>query len=313
MKNIRSLPAGVALAMALSMARADQPISGEQFMQQFGVDLETVEITVETLAPGVHVLFGAGGNVLVSIGDDGVLIVDDQFPPIVPKLEAAIRELGGGAVDFAVNTHWHFDHADGNLVLGEQGTWIVAHEKSREMLTADRRINLVSRVVAQPAYPRHALPVITFDTGIRFHLNGDTIDVMHFAPAHTTGDAAVLLREANVVHMGDVFRAGGYPFIDADNGGSIDGVVEFCEAVIAETNAATTVVPGHGNVATQADLVAYAGMLRVVRDRIAALVAEGATLEDVAAAAPTRDFDETYGNPALLVDRAYASLVSSPD
>ena len=297
-------PAAVAMA-------DNEPISGEQFMQQFGVDFDTVEVRSEALAPGVHVLFGAGGNVLVSHGEDGVLIVDDQFPPVVPKLATAIRELGGGGIDFVVNTHWHFDHADGNLALGEQGSWIVAHENSRTMLTADRRINLVSQVVAQPAYPRHALPVITFEDRIRFHLNGETIDVMHFAPAHTSGDAAVLLREANVVHMGDVFRAGGYPFIDADNGGSIDGLIAFCDAVIAETDADTIVVPGHGAVASQPDLVAYVGMLRDVRGRIAALVAAGATLEDVVAAKPTENWDAAYGNPGLLIDRAYTSLARS--
>ncbi len=308
----RLLPAILSAAGATS-AVADQPLTGEEFMRQVGVDLETVEVRTETLAPGVHVLFGAGGNVLASIGEDGVLIVDDQFPPVVPKLEAAIGELGGGEIDFVVNTHWHFDHAKGNQVLGAEGSWIVAHENSREMLTADRRINLVSRVVAQPAYPRRALPVITFDSGIRFHLNGDTIDVMHFAPAHTSGDAAVLLREANVVHMGDVFRAGGYPFIDADNGGSIDGLIEFVDGVLAQTNVSTVVVPGHGEVASQADLLAYAAMLRKVRARIARLIADGATLDEVIAAAPTAEFDEAYGNPALLVDRAYASLVKLRD
>ena len=141
-----------------------------------------------------HVLFGVGGNILVSIGANGVLIVDDQFPQMVPKYKATIGELGGGAVNFAINTHWHFDHADGNQVLGPEGTWLVAQENSRQMMTKNNVINLVSAKRDQPAYAETALPVLTYDDAMRFHFNGERIDLMHFGPAHTTGDTAVIFR-----------------------------------------------------------------------------------------------------------------------
>ncbi len=274
----------------------------------FGWNLAEVEITAERLNDRLHVLFGAGGNVLVSSGDDGVLLVDDQFPELVPKLEAAITELGGGAVDFVVNTHWHFDHADGNLALGPKGAWLVSQANSREMMLDTHVIDLVALQYTQQAYPHEALPVITYDRAMQFHFNGERIDLMHFGPAHTTGDTAAIFRGSNVVHLGDVFNNAGYPFIDVGNGGDLDGVIAFCQAVLAEIDENTVVVPGHGPVTDYEQLGAYVAMLQTVRDRIAKLVGEGAGLEAVIAAEPTKDFDEKYGDPALLVNRAYFSL-----
>src|SRR5690349_1453440 len=154
--------------------------------------LKTTPITTQKIADNFHVLFGVGGNIIVSIGANGVLIVDDQFPQMVPKYKAKIAELGGGAVNFAINTHWHFDHADGNQVLGPEGTWLVAHETSRQMMTKNNVINLVSSKRDQPAYAATALPVLTYDDAMRFHFNGERIDLVHFGPAHTMGDTAVI-------------------------------------------------------------------------------------------------------------------------
>jgi glyoxylase-like metal-dependent hydrolase (beta-lactamase superfamily II) len=153
--------------------------------------LRTTPITTQQLAENFHVLFGVGGNILVSIGANGVLIVDDQFPQMVPKYKAKIGELGGGAVNFAINTHWHFDHADGNQTLGPEGTWLVAHETSRQMMMKNNVINLVTQKRDQPAYAETAWPVLTYDDTMRFHFIGERIDLMHFGPAHTTGDTAV--------------------------------------------------------------------------------------------------------------------------
>jgi glyoxylase-like metal-dependent hydrolase (beta-lactamase superfamily II) len=254
------------------------------------------------------VLFGVGGNIIVSIGDNGVLIVDDQFPQMVPKYKATIGDLGGGAIDFAINTHWHFDHADGNQVLGSEGTWLVAQENSRQMLLKDNVINLVSTRQPQPAYPETALPVLTYDSNMRLHFNGERIDLLHFGPAHTTGDTAVIFRGHNTVHLGDVYNNAGYPFIDADNGGTLSGVIEFCSRVLAQIDSSYTVVPGHGPVADYQALVDYVAMLTTIRDRIAALVASGATLQQVVAAQPTSEWDQAKGNPAGFLDRSYASL-----
>ncbi len=270
--------------------------------------LRTTPITTQQLADGFHVLFGVGGNILVSIGDNGVLIVDDQFPQMVPKYKATIGELGGGAIDFAINTHWHFDHADGNQVLGPEGTWLIAHESSRQMMTRDNVINVVSQQLDQPAYPPAALPVLAYDDTMRFHFNGERIDLMHFGPAHTTGDTAVIFRGHKTVHLGDVYHSAAYPFVDADNGGSLNGIIEFCTKVLAEIDATYTVVPGYGAVTDAQALADYVAMLTTIRDRVSALIASGATLEQVVAARPTSEWDERKGNPANFLDRSYLSL-----
>ena len=270
--------------------------------------LRTTPITTQPLAENLHVLFGVGGNILVSIGANGVLIVDDQFPQMVPKYKATIGELGGGAVDFAINTHWHFDHADGNQVLGPEGTWLVSHENSRAMMGKDNVINLVSQERDQPAYADTAWPVLTYDDTMRFHFNGERIDLMHFGPAHTTGDTAVIFRGHKVVHLGDVFNNAGYPFIDADNGGSLNGVIEFCTKVLEQIDADYRVVPGHGPVANAQALADYVAMLTTIRDRLNALIASGATLKQVVAAQPTSEWDERKGEPGSFLDRSYLSL-----
>src|SRR5690606_18478179 len=270
--------------------------------------LRTTPIRTERIAEGFYVLFGVGGNIAVSIGEQGVLAVDDQFPEMVPKYRAAIRELGGGDIDFVINTHWHFDHADGNQTLGPDGTWLVSHENSREMMRKDNRINLVNMVREQPAYPAAALPIITFSDRMRFHFNGEPIDLLHFGPAHTTGDTAVLFRNRNAVHLGDVFNNAGYPFIDADNGGSLEGIIEFCSQVLERIDPETVVVPGHGPLSDYADLKSYVEMLSAIRDRMSALIKDGATREQIIAAQINEEWDAEMGDPASFVDRAYTSL-----
>jgi len=270
--------------------------------------IRTTPITTQKLADNFHVLFGVGGNILVSIGSNGTLIVDGQFPQMVPKYKAKIAELGGGKIDFVINTHWHFDHSDGNQVLGPEGTWIVANEKSREMLLKNNVINLVASKREQPKYPETALPVITYDNSMRFHFNGENIDLLHYGPAHTTGDTAVVFRNHKTVHMGDVYNNAGYPFIDADNGGSLNGVIEFSSKVLAQIDSDYIVVPGHGPVAKQQDLVDYVAMLTTIRDRMKALIDTGATLQQVAAARLTSDWDKKKGDPASFLNRAYTSL-----
>jgi glyoxylase-like metal-dependent hydrolase (beta-lactamase superfamily II) len=280
----------------------------DELLKGWGIDLLAREIRTETVAPGLHVLFGAGGNVAVSIGEQGVLMVDSQFPEMVPKIQEAIRELGGQGIDFAINTHWHFDHADGNPVIGSEGTWIAAHQNSRDMMLGKHDVDLVRTVYEQPPYLPEGLPVIAYDRRMRFYLNGQRIELLHFGAAHTTGDTAVIFRGSNAVHMGDVYNAR-YPFIDAGNGGSINGVIDFCKGVLAELKEDSIVIPGHGPVAKYADLVEYVAMLELVRDRISTLIDQGASLGDVIAAKPTAALDDKYGDPNILIDRAYASLL----
>lgn len=267
------------------------------------------EVRTERLGDGFYVLyFPTGGNLLVSIGEQGVLTVDDQYQNMVPAYQARIRELGGDSIDFVINTHWHADHAEGNRVLGAQGSWIVSQANSRDMLTRSRVINTVQQQTSYEPYETAALPVATFDDTMQLHFNGERIDLLHFGAAHTTGDAAVIFRGHNVVHMGDVYNNASYPFIDADNGGNVDGVIRFCEAVLMQIDENTVVIPGHGHPATYADLRDYVSMVRTVRDRIAALVAQGKSLEEIVAANPTADWDDVLTNSIRFIDRVYANL-----
>jgi glyoxylase-like metal-dependent hydrolase (beta-lactamase superfamily II) len=304
--NVRGLTAIAILCTA--QAHAEETMHLDELATAFGWDFESAQVTVQSLKEGFHVLFGVGGNIAVSIGEDGTLLVDDQFPQMMDRIDEALAALGSDGIDFTINTHWHFDHAEGNIALGPRGTWLVSQANSRAMMAEPHVVNLVSLKYLQEPYPMDARPVITYDDRMQFHFNGEQVDLLHFGPAHTTGDTAVIFRNRNAVHLGDVFNNSGYPFIDADNGGSIDGVIEFCSRVRDEINEDSIVIPGHGPIADYQTLVDYIDMLTVVRDRISGMLKEGKSLVEVVAARPTAEFDERYGDPAMLVDRAYASL-----
>jgi glyoxylase-like metal-dependent hydrolase (beta-lactamase superfamily II) len=244
---------------------------------------------------------------MVSIGDQGVLMVDSQFPQMIPKLMEAVGELGGDGVDFTINTHWHFDHADGNPLLGRAGSWMVSHINSRRMMAGEHDIDTLSMLYRQPPYPMEGMPVVTYSDKMQMHFNGERIDLLHYGPAHTTGDTAVIFRNSNVVHMGDVFNAS-YPFIDAGNGGDINGMIRFCEKILASLNEDSTIVPGHGPVMAYDDMAQYIAMLETISMRISNMIDGGMTLEEVIAAKPTEEFDERYGDPVRLINRAYMSL-----
>ena len=270
-------------------------------------------VTSEQLQPGLHVLYGAGGgqvsgNVLVLFGAAGVLVVDSGYSQHVPQYREAIRRLGGGAVTHVVNTHWHDDHSEGNKVFGPDAL-IVAHANARAMLLHDNKINVVRTILEQPAFPPAALPVVTFEDRIELYFGDERLELVHVSPAHTAGDVAVILRGRNVVHTGDVFLPAAYPFADVDNGGNFDGVIEFCRGILERIERDTVIVPGHGRTATYDDLAAYIEMLETVRGRLVTLIADGATLAQVVAAQPTREWDAKYGNPTtFFLERAYKSL-----
>ena len=297
-------------------ARADNHdlMSVDEINQTFGWDLNEIEITIEKIADGLYVLFGAGGNIAVSVGEQGVLIVDDMYPELVPKIRKAIEAVGGNSIDFAVNTHWHFDHAHGNMALGPEGTHIVAHENSVQMNRVASVVNLVRWKIAQEPYPVDAQPIIAFDESMRFHYNGGVIDLIHEGPAHTAGDLVVIFRKQNAVHFGDVFNNTGYPFIDADNGGEINGMITFCKRILEELDDDSIVIPGHGAVVGVDVLKAYISMLETVRDRVQGMIDEGKSLDEVIAAKVTEDFDATYGPEDMslgFVNRVYTSLTKN--
>jgi glyoxylase-like metal-dependent hydrolase (beta-lactamase superfamily II) len=313
MKLITSIAALAMLAVPLSahdIPATPAPLPIPKLLEAFDWNAEKTEVKTEKLEDGFYVLFGLGGNIAMSSGKDGVLIVDDQLPEVMPKLKRAMRKQGVKEIDFAINTHWHFDHAEGNKVLGKEGTWLISHSNSREMMMKDNVINLVSAAGLQEAYPSSALPHITFDEHMQFYLNGERIDLIHFGPAHTTGDAVVFFRGRNAVHMGDIYNNAGYPFVDADNGGTLDGMLHTCKAVLEAIDVDTVVIPGHGPLANQIDLQNYVYMLEIVYGELKAMIAEGKSLDEIHAAGVTSDWDDQLGDPTMFINRSYASLTS---
>jgi glyoxylase-like metal-dependent hydrolase (beta-lactamase superfamily II) len=273
-------------------------------------DFSKVEIKSEQLSGTTWMLTGAGGNLGLSVGEDATFLVDDQFAPLTPRIEAAIARLTAKPVKFVINTHWHFDHTGGNENLGKAGAVIVAHENVRKRMSTEQFIDFLNMTIKPE--PRVALPVVTFTRDIAFHLNGEEIRVWHVPNAHTDGDAIVHFRSSDVVHMGDVFFNRIYPFIDTSSGGTIDGVVAAVDRVLAEITDKTKIIPGHGPLATKADLAAYREMLATVASRIRNAVREGRKLEEVVAAKPTADFDATFGKgflpPHRFVEMVFRNL-----
>jgi len=312
-ESIRQLGAALGLLAAALIVPAgayahDEPLSLDELLAEFEWDFDTAEIRTEKVTDSLYVLFGLGGNIGVSIGAQGVLIVDDQFPQMISKIGDAIRAIGGGGVDFAINTHWHFDHAEGNLALGPAGTWLVSQANSRRMMLDDHLIDLVTSSYEQKAYPTSALPAITYDDTMQFHFNDETIELLHPGPAHTTGDTAVIFRGSNAVHLGDVFNRTGYPFIDAGNGGDLRGMIDFCQAVLDGIDETTVVIPGHGEISDYAGLQSYIAMLEDMHQTIGKMVKRGKSLEEVVAANPTARYDAENGDSTNFVNRAYTSL-----
>ncbi len=271
---------------------------------------QEVEIQVEPVGDGVWMLTGQGGNVGIAAGPDAVFIVDDQFAPLTERISAAIRQLGFGDVDFVLNTHWHGDHTGGNENLGRAGALIVAHRNVRERMSTDQFLEAMNRTVE--ASPPEALPVVTFTNDVAFHINGDDIEAIHVPAAHTDGDALVVFRRANVIHMGDTFFGGTYPFIDLSSGGSIDGVIAAAEAAMALADENTRFIPGHGPLSSLDDLESYREVLSTVRQRVARMIDEGMSEDDVVAAAPSAEWDGAWGGgfigPEAFLRSVYRSL-----
>ncbi len=284
----RLLPALLATALvAPTAARAQQ-------------DLSAVQVRTQHVAGSVHMLTGAGGNVAVVAGTDGVFLVDDQFAPLTEKIRAAVARISPAPVRFVLNTHWHGDHTGGNENLGRAGALIVAHDNVRTRMSADQFMNRMTDTVK--ASPPGALPVVTFTSAVTFHLNGDEVHAFHVPPAHTDGDAVVHFRRADVVHMGDTYFNGLYPYIDISSGGSVDGMIAAADRVLAMTREGTRIIPGHGPLSGRAELRAYRDMLATVRDRVRALVREGKTLQQVQAAKPSAEFDARWGQGFMKPD-----------
>jgi cyclase len=258
MKPHARLLAAFAAVISASLAVAQQ-------------DFSKVEIKTQQVSKNVYMLEGSGGNIGVSVGADGILIVDDQFAPLADKIEAALKQLNPGKLKFVLNTHHHGDHTGGNAAFGAKEAVIVAQTNVRPRLDND------------PKLPDVALPVVTFDDAVSIHFNGEEIKLLHVGPGHTNGDAIIHFTGANVVHMGDQFVSQGWPYVDFGSGGNVDGYVATQQAVLAKVTPDAKIIPGHGPLCTVAELRAYNAMvvesIALVRKRMA----EGKTLEQLKA------------------------------
>ena len=257
-------------------------------------DFDDVVITAHEVAGGVFYLEGRGGNIGLSVGEDGIVMIDDQFAPLTDRILAAIRSMWDYDVRFVINTHVHGDHTGGNENLGRMGVLILARDEVRVRLAANA--------------PGDALPVLTYSDAITIHLNGDEVHAFPVPPAHTDGDSYIHFRGADVVHAGDVFRTTGYPFIDLTNGGTLDGTIAALGMLVGMAGPDTKIIPGHGSVSTRADVMAFRDMIIEVKDRVARLVAEGRSYDQIAAARPTAEYDATWGDPERFLRAVYSEV-----
>ncbi|MFM9978116.1 MAG: MBL fold metallo-hydrolase [Sphingomonadaceae bacterium] len=292
-RSIKGLAATVAIAAA-SVAFAQTPPA-------------EVTIRVEKIVPGVAVLFGQGGNIGVSYGPDGTVLIDDQFAPLTAKIAEAVASLGATPVKFLINTHWHFDHTGGNENFGKAGAVIMAHDNVRVRMMAGGTV--VGNMI--PPAPKVALPIVTWHDGLSLHLNGDEVRTRHLHNGHTDGDSIVHWKAANVVHMGDLFmNKVSLPFIDIASGGTATGFLAAIEKTLTLIDDKTVVIPGHGPLATKADLTAFRDMLRVVIGKVQTGMGEKKTLAQIQAEKPAAPYETKGGfiSGDAFVKAIYESL-----
>jgi glyoxylase-like metal-dependent hydrolase (beta-lactamase superfamily II) len=270
-------------------------------------DWDAVQVQAVPIAGSVHMLVGRGGNIGVSVGADGTILVDDQFAPLTDKIVAAVQTITPDPVRFIINTHFHGDHTGGNENFGKRGSIITAHENVRLRMSTEQ-VRKVLRQDTTRAAPPDALPKITFADEVTFHWNGDTIHVFHVDNAHTDGDSIIHFTNADVFHMGDTFFRGRYPFIDVDSGGNVNGIIAAADRVLGMTRPTSKILPGHGELGTPADLRGYRDMLTDIRDRVQALIDQGRNIDEVVAAKPAAKYDTQLGENEAFVQSVFYSL-----
>lgn len=271
-------------------------------------NFDSVQVRAEKVTDRLYVLFGAGGNIALSIGSEGAFIVDDQFAPLSEKITKAIAALTDRPLRFVVNTHWHGDHSGGNANFGRAGAVIIAQDNVRKRMSTEQ----VRGNNRTPPSPREALPVITFTQGLSLHVNGDSVEVVHVPSAHTDGDALIHFIGSNAIHMGDAFPAGRFPYIDLGSGGTVDGIIEAADRALALARDDTRIIPGHGPISTKRDLAEFRRVVAQVRDRVKTLVVQGKSLTEVAASKPLDGIPASWGsgfiNGDAFIDAVYTDL-----
>jgi len=281
------------LARAATRRAAQQQ---QDRVAQFRAQIGAIPIQSQPLAKNVTLLAGPGGNVVVLQGSDGLVVVDTFVAPAWPKFQESLKGLGA-PVKTVINTHWHFDHTDNNAPLRAGGAMLVAHENTKLRMTQPHHLAVLELDFAPS--PAAALPQRVFKEGYKLEANGEKLAVMHVPPAHTDTDVAVRFEKANVLHTGDVFFNGFYPYIDGSTGGRVDGVIEATDRLLSLADADTKIVPGHGPLGTKSDLAKYRDMLSTAADRVRKLKASGKSLEECMAAKPFTDLDVDWGKGSL--------------
>ena len=250
-------------------------------------------IKTTKLYDNLYLLQGVGGNLALQTGAEGSILIDSSYATAVPHILEAIAAVSKDPAHALIDTHWHVDHTDGNEGLHAAGFNIVAHRKTRERLSTTQTIQAFHTTF--PAAPKGALPVVTFDNSMQAWHNGDSLDLVHFDPAHTDTDIYIHFHNADVLHVGDIFFNGMYPFIDEGTGGKIDGMIHGAETGLAVAGSGTKIIPGHGPLGSKADLQKYRDMLSAIRDKVAALKSAGASEQEAIAKKPTAEFDAQWG------------------
>jgi len=269
-------------------------------------DFDAIQISTTPVTDGIYMLQGSGGNIGLSIGEDGAFIIDNQFAPLTEKIVAAIAELTDQPVNFVVNSHFHYDHADGNENFGRAGAYIIAHDNARRRMEATQ---VLANGRVQEPYEPVGLPKITLFDNMRFYFNGNTVDIVNNGNGHTDGDVQVYFRDANVIHTGDMFVRYGLPFIDQNNGGTLDGMIEALWKIDGLINDDTIIIPGHGQLSSRADLRAFRDMLVEIRGNLVRAKVQGLTPQAMLDMQPAQGFAPANDNTAQWLLRAYGEYL----
>jgi len=271
-------------------------------------DFSKVEIKTIPVSDQIYMLQGSGGNIAVLTGADGVFMIDDQFAPLTEKILAAIAKISEPPVKFLINTHWHGDHTGGNENMGKAGAVIVAHDNVRKRMSEEQLMVAFGRTV--PPAPADALPVITFSKDIHFHWNEEHVFIFHVHHAHTDGDVIVHFTKANVMHTGDTYFKGRFPFYDVSSGGSVEGLIESANKLLFIADDETVIIPGHGDLSNKKELTEYRDMLIVMRDRVKEAIASGKSFEEIEALGLAEDLADPWGQGFINAKKFVSILYS---